>query len=77
MLQNRKQACCKAHDPCNGQQQRDTGNHRKTEVQDTALSSLCFRQATGNDGNKDDIIDTEYDFQRSERRQSDPSLGLC
>ncbi len=76
MLQNREQTGRQAHDPCNGQQQCDTGNHCEAESHNAAFAALRFRQAACNDGDEDNIVDAEHDFQCGKRCQGNPGLRL-
>ena len=75
MLQDRKQGAGQTHHPGQGQQQEQPGDHGQRQAQDPRAVALVLGQPAYQDGNEDDVVDTQDDFQGGQGHQGQPGLG--
>jgi aryl-alcohol dehydrogenase-like predicted oxidoreductase len=69
MPEHRKQRCRQSGHPRDGQQQENACDHGQRKADKARLRPLMRRQLPGEDGNKDDIVDAEDDFEHAEREK--------
>ena len=64
-----------ADDPGQAEQQGEAGEHGKADSQRSGEIPLSLRQPAYQDGDEDDVIDAQHDFERQKGRQRHPGLG--
>ncbi len=67
MVQYGKQRSGEGHHPRNHGQQAQAHDHRQGQADQPGLVSLVRRHFFGQDGNEDEVVDTENDFQYHQR----------
>lgn len=75
VVKNAKPGFNQTHYPHQTEQQRQSGKHRQPQTEASCLISLCFGQPAHKNGNKDDVVDSQDNFQCNQRRQSNPGFG--
>jgi hypothetical protein len=60
-----------ADDPSDGRQQRNACDQRQREAHGAGLWALGFGQAAAEDGDEDDVVHTQDDFEGGEGDQGD------
>ncbi len=58
------------------QQQADAHEHRQEQPHLAGEFTLLFRQLVNNDRDEDDVVDTQYQFQRGQGEKSDPDFRI-
>jgi len=76
-VQQCKQHRIESHDPGQQQQEQDAHTHSQTQPQDTGLLSLRLGKPADQHGNKNDIVDTENNFQQRQCGQCHPGFRGC
>jgi hypothetical protein len=64
------------HHPRDREQQADARDRRDSEAERSCTSALRFGQATDEYRDEDDVVDTEHDLERSERREGNPRVWV-
>jgi hypothetical protein len=59
MPQYKEKRLGEPHDPGQGKEQHQSGDHGQGQAELLGFGTLPFRQLAGQDRNKDDIVDTE------------------
>ena len=62
--------------PRDNRKQPQTHNQRQRQADDTCLITLFWRQFIGKDGDKDQVIDTQNNFEDYQRQQASPDGGI-
>src|SRR5690606_5203687 len=75
MVEDAEQGVGEAHHPGDAGKQQQSGGHGKAEAEVAGHIALVFRQAAHQDGDEDDVVDAEDDFQGGEGGESHPGLG--
>ncbi len=65
-----------AHHPGQREQQQDPGTHGEPQTQNTRFLTLRLRQATYQDGDKDDVVDAQHDLEQGKGGECDPGRGI-
>ena len=73
---NLEQVGRQAHDPTEGEQQRQPRDHGKTQPDAAGFVAHLGRQAPHKDGDENDVVDAQDDFQGGQHRKSDPDIGV-
>ena len=64
-----------ADDPGQAEQQREAGEHGQAIPSVLARSRWSSGNRLDQDGDEDDVIDAQHDFERQQGRQRHPGLG--
>ena len=64
------------HHPRNNRQQTQAHKQRQREADQARLVPLLWRQLVGKDGDKHQVVDTQYDFKDDKRQQTGPNRGI-
>ena len=64
------------HHPRNDRQQPQTHKQRQRKADQARLIALLRRQLVGKDGDKHQVVDTQYDFKDDKRQQTGPNRGI-
>ena len=62
------------HQPCQREEEKDSGDHGKGQADDPRSVLLRPGELSAQDGDENDIVDAEYNFEPGERREGDPRL---
>lgn len=73
---HRKQGRCQSHDETQGKEQGDPGNHGHKQPHFPTLRLLPFWKATRNDGDKNNVVDPQDNFQYGQGDKGDPYLRI-
>ena len=65
-----------ADDPGQREEQRDPHQHGQPQSQDACPLLLLMREFPCKDGDEDDIVDAEHEFEHGERQERDPRLRV-
>jgi hypothetical protein len=63
-------------DPGQRGEEQDPGDHRRAQTQGPCAGALPLRQLARQDGDEDDVVDAQHDFEGGQGRQRDPRLPL-
>ncbi len=64
------------HHPRNDRQQTQAHKQRQRKADQARLIPLLWRQLVGKDGDKYQVVDTQYDFKDDKRQQTGPNRGI-
>jgi len=73
---DREQVFGQAHHPAQRKQQQQPRDHREAQAQAAGKVALLRRQAADQDGDEDDVVHAQDDFEGCEHRKSDPEIGV-
>jgi hypothetical protein len=65
-----------AHDPSDREQQQHPRAHRQAQTDQAAFFPLFLGQAVDEDGDENDVVDAEHDFQQCQRQECAPGLRV-
>jgi hypothetical protein len=65
-----------AHDPAEREQQQQARDHGEAQAQAAGLVAHVGGQAADQDGDEDDVVNAEDDFQGGQHRKGDPDVGV-
>ena len=74
MRSDRKEWLLQLHNPGDAEEQQYPGHHREGEAEKAGLCPLRFGQFVHEDGDKDDVVDSQHDLHDGERQQGDPGF---
>ncbi len=72
---HREQVAGQPHHPADGEEEPEPRHEGDDEPQLAGLRLLLPREAAGEDGEEDDVVDAQDDLHEGERRERDPGLG--
>jgi hypothetical protein len=75
-LHHGEQVFGEAHDPAQRKQQQQARHHGKAKAQPTRFVAQFGRESSDQNGNEDDVVDAQHNFQCGEHRESDPEIGV-
>ena len=64
------------HHPGEHREQQNSRDERETQTKTPRFFLLITRQFSAENGNENDVVDAENNFQQRERRQANPYLGV-
>ena len=64
------------HDPGKREQQQNAHEHGQAKTEHAAAGTLLRRQATGEYGDEDDVVDPEHDLEDRQRDERGPNLRV-
>ena len=76
LLPHREQRGGEPQNPAQRKQQGNAHEHGQRQANETRLSPLLQRQFVNQNGDKDDVVNAEHDFEHGERQQRDPDLRI-
>jgi hypothetical protein len=75
VIQHREYRLGQADDPRQHQQQADAHEHRQEQAEPAGELLLLARQFVDQDGDENDVVDTQDQFQRGQGEKGDPDFG--
>ncbi len=76
LVQHGEERLGETHHPGQREQQQDAGAHGEPQPQNARFLALSLRQAADQDGDKDDVVDAQHDFEQGKGRESNPGGGI-
>ncbi len=76
LAQHGKERSRETHDPGQREQQQDAGTHGEGQTQNAGALALRLGQTADQNGDKDDVIDAQHDFEQGQGGERYPGRGI-